>query len=101
MRIKFLKEEQERGHVLTPPLNVCVHGSSQKKNFVQGVHKKMSHSFCLISLATHMLESWYKIHWEGGIHSFVWSTTFLYDIREPRYEQINMGYQISHFKDTY
>ena len=36
------------------------------------------------------------IHWKGGIHSFVWSTkTFLYDIREPRYKQIKMGYQIS------
>ena len=33
---------------------------------------------------------------KGGIHSFVWSTkTFLYDIREPRYKQIKMGYQIS------
>ena len=65
MHIKFLKEEQERGHVLTPPLNVCVHGSSQKKNFVQGVHKKMSHSFCFISLATHILD--------GIIHNSVWS----------------------------
>ena len=50
----------------------------------------------LISLATNMLESWYTIHWKGGIHSFVRSTnTFLYDIREPRYRQIKMGYQIS------
>ena len=54
------------------------------------------HGFCLISLATNMLESWDIIHWKGGIHSFVWSTkTFLYDIREPRYKQIKMGYQIS------
>ena len=54
------------------------------------------HGFCLISLATNMLESWDIIHWKGGIHSFVWSTkTFLYDIREPRYKQIKMGYRIS------
>ena len=63
---------------------------------IQGVQKKMRRSFCLISLATNMLESWDIIHWKGGIHSFVWSTkTFLYDIREPRYKQIKMGYQIS------
>ena len=63
---------------------------------IQGVQKKMSRSFCLISLATNMQESWDIIHWKGGIHSFVWSTkTFLYDIREPRYMQIRMGYQIS------
>ena len=54
------------------------------------------HDFCLISLGTIMLESWGIIHWKGGIHSFVWSTkTFLYDIWEPRYKQIKMGYQIS------
>ena len=48
---------------------------------IQGVQKKMRRSFCLISLATNMLESWHIIHWKGGIHSFVWSTkTFLYDI---------------------
>ena len=63
---------------------------------IQGVQKKMSRSFCLISLATNMLESWDIIHWTGGIHSFVWSTkTFLYDIQEPRYKQIKMEYQIS------
>ena len=54
------------------------------------------HGFCLISLAKNLLECWDVIHWKGGIHSFVWSTkTFLYDIREPRYNQIKMGYQIS------
>ena len=54
------------------------------------------HGFCLISLATNMLEIWDIIYWKGGIPSFVWSTkTFLYDIREPRYKQIKMGYQIS------
>ena len=32
---------------------------------------------------------------KGGIHISVWSTTkCLYDIREPRYKQIKMGYQI-------
>ena len=63
---------------------------------LEGVHKKMHHSFCLISLATNMLEAWDIIHWKGGIPSFVWSTkTFLYDIQEPRYKQIKIGYQIS------
>ena len=47
---------------------------------------------------TNMLESWDIIHWKGGIHSFVWSTkTFLYDIQEPRYKQIRIGYQISKY----
>ena len=56
----------------------------------------MRRSFCLIPLATNMLEGWNIIHWKGGIHGFIWSTkTFLYDIREPRYKQIKMGYQIS------
>ena len=46
-----------------------------------------SSSFCLISLATNLLESWDINHWKGGIHSFVWSTkTFLYNIWEPRYK---------------
>ena len=53
-------------------------------------------AFCLISLAINMLESLDIIHCKGGLQSFVWSTkTFLYDIREPRYKQIKMGYQIS------
>ena len=57
---------------------------------------KMGRSLCLVSLATNMLKGWDIIHWKGGIHSFVGSTkTFLYDIWEPRYEQIKMGYQIS------
>ena len=52
---------------------------------------KMHRSFCLISLATNMLEGWDIIHWKGVIHSFVWSTkTFLFDIRKPRYKQIKM-----------
>ena len=63
---------------------------------IQGVSKKMRHFVFLISLATNILENWDIIHWKGGIHRFVWSTkTFLYDIREPRYKQIKMGYQIS------
>ena len=34
-------------------------------------------------------------HLKGGIHSFVWSTkSFLYKIRELRYKQNNIGYQI-------
>ena len=54
-------------------------------------HKALC-SFRLISLATNRD----IIYWKGGIHSFVWSTkTFLYDIREPRYKQIKMGYHIS------
>ena len=54
------------------------------------------HGFCLIPLATNMLESWHIILWKGGIHSFVWSPkTFLYNIREPKYQRIKMGYQIS------
>ena len=38
---------------------------------LQSVQKKMRRSLCLISLATHMLESWDIIHWKGWIHSFV------------------------------
>ena len=66
------------------------------KVHIQGVQKKMSRSFCLKSLDTNILESRAIIHWKGGIHSLVCSTkTLLYDIREPRYKQIEMGYQIS------
>ena len=55
----------------------------------------MSRSFYLTSLAANMLEDWDIILVKGGIHSSVWSTqTFLYDIREPKYKQINIGYQI-------
>ena len=53
----------------------------------------MRHFVFLISLVTNMLERWDIIHWKGGIHSFVWSTkSFLYNIKEPRYKQNNMGY---------
>ena len=62
--------------------------------FIQSVHKYLRRGFCLISLAISMLEGWNMIHLKGGIHSSVWSTkTFLYNIREPRYKQNNMGYQ--------
>ena len=58
--------------------------------------KYYPHGFCLISPTINMLESWNAIHWKGGMQSFIWSTkTFLYDIREPRYKQIKMGYQIT------
>ena len=63
---------------------------------IQGVQKKMRRIFCLISLATKMLEGWDIYHLKGGIHSFAWSTkTFLYDIRELRYKQNKMVYPIS------
>ena len=56
------------------------------------VNKKNSlnlrHSFCLICLATNMLEGWDIINLKGQ------SIAFLYDKREPRYKQIKMGYQI-------
>ena len=56
----------------------------------------VKNALCLISQTTNVQEGWDIIHWKGGIHSFVWSTkTFLYDIWEPRYKQIKMGYQIS------
>ena len=43
-----------------------------------------------------MLDSWDISHLKGGICSSVWSTkTFLHDIREPRYKQNIMRYQIS------
>ena len=43
-----------------------------------------------------MLEGCDISHVKGVIHISVWSTkTFLYDIREPRYEQIKIGYQIA------
>ena len=71
---------------------ICVTG-------IKGGAKKTSlnlrHNFCIIHLATKMLEGWDISHLKGRIHSFVWSTkSFLYNIRELRYEQNNMGYQI-------
>ena len=56
----------------------------------------MHRSFCIFFLAKNMPEDSDIIHLKGEIHSSVWSTkTFLYDIREPRYKENNMGYQIS------
>ena len=56
----------------------------------------MHRSFCVIFLATNMPEGCDIIHLKGEIHSSVWSTkTFLNIIREPKYKQIKMGYQIS------
>ena len=74
--------------------------SSKNRNKLKGEAKKTSlnsqHIFYLISLTKNMLEGWDIIHWKGGIHSFVWSTKpFLYNIWEPRYKQIKMGYRIS------
>ena len=43
-----------------------------------------------------MLEGWDIYLLKGGIYSSVWCTkNLLYDIRELRYKQIKMGYQIS------
>ena len=48
----------------------------------------MRRSFCLISLATNMLEGWEIFHLKGGIHRSFWIVRlFLYDIRELRYKQ--------------
>ena len=58
--------------------------------------KNASKIVWIISPTTNMLEGWDIFNLKGGIHCSVWSTkTFLYNIREPRYEQNNMGYQIS------
>ena len=54
----------------------------------------------LLNFSTkNILECWDIIHWKGGIHSFVWSTkTFLYDIREPRYKQIKIGFRFKKYQ---
>ena len=59
-----------------------------------GCPKKHSYKIVwLMSPATNML--WDISYLKGGTCSSVWSTkTFIYDIREPRYKQNNMGYQI-------
>lgn len=58
------------------------------------VSQKNAPQFCLIALATNMLEGIF--HLKGGIHSSILSTkTFLYSDREPRYTGIKSGYQIS------
>ena len=63
-------------------------------SMVQGVQKNMRRSFCLISLATNMLESLNTIHWKGRIHSFVWSTKTLFEA--TLFEKIKWPY-FSHF----
>ena len=58
-----------------------------KKNFTLGIS--------IISPAINMLEGLDILHLKGEIHSSVWSTKiFLYDIREPRYNQNKIGYKI-------
>ena len=64
--------------------------------FIQGVSKKMSRSFYLISLATSSLESWDVSQIKADIHRYVLSTiSFLCDIGEPRYRQNDTGYRIN------
>ena len=60
----------------------------------------MHNSFCVIFLATNIPEGWDIMHSKGEVHSSVWSSkTFLYHIREPRYKEIKMGYQITKVLD--
>ena len=70
------------------------------ETIIKGVEKKTrtfeNHSDETVYPAKNMLEGWYIFHLKGEIHSSVWSTkTFLYDFRELRYKQNNMGYQLS------
>ena len=54
----------------------------------------------LTKMATNVPEGWDIIHLKGEVHSSVWSTkTLLYDVREPRYKEIKMGYQITKVLD--
>ena len=54
-----------------------------------------SRSVCLISPATCILDGWNIFHLKGDIHSFVLSTiSCLCDIREPRYDQNKLEYEI-------
>ena len=63
---------------------------------IKGEPKKFHCSFRFISFATNMLEGWDIFYLKGGIQSSIWSrNTFLYVIRELRYKQNNIGYQIS------
>ena len=71
-----------------------------KPGVIKGGPTKMYCTFCVIFLATNVPEGWDMIHLKGDVHSSVWSTkTFLYDIREPRYKQLKMGYQITKVLD--
>ena len=81
---------------LVDSLSVLFVNPSKLSHNCTGCPEKNVPQFCLISPATNMLEGWKIFHLNGGIHRSVWSTkTFLCDIREPRYKQIKMGYQIS------
>ena len=62
---------------------------------IQGVSKKMSRSFCLISKAKSCVRKLDISQLKGDIHRYVLSTSsFLCDIGEMRYQQNNGGYQI-------
>ena len=75
-------------------VKVHIKGESMKTSLI------LRRTFGLISLPTNILEGWDIFHLKGWIHSSVQCTkTFLYDIREPIYKQIKMGYQISKIFD--
>ena len=69
---------------------------------VTGCLKKKGDLFCDQYL--HQIKhkfAWYISQSKDGINSSVWSTkTLLYHIREPRYKQTNMGYQISRISNN-
>ena len=72
-----------------------IHGPANIMNIYRMSRKKMRRSFCLIPQNLNILEDWDMIHLKGDIHRYVLSTSsFLCDIREPRYRQNNIGYQI-------
>ena len=55
--------------------------------FTNGVYKTPNFGVWLISLLTNRLEGCCKFHLKGRIYRSVWSTkTFLFNIREPRYQ---------------
>ena len=54
---------------------------------IQGVQKKIYHSFCLISVSN-MLEDWYTIHMKGDIYTSEWSTKTFTPTRPERQEPI-------------
>ena len=68
-------------------VHIIEHNRTRLKGVPKKTSLKLRRSFCLISLATNMLEGWDIIYLKGEIHSFVSSTkSFLYDIRELRYK---------------
>ena len=101
-RLEIIKLYQS----ITTGVSQC-HNTGNEKNssgaymILQGDHKKLRRSFCLISPATNMLEGYDIFLLKGGIHSFIWSTkTFLYDMRELRYKQNKIGYHISRISNN-